>query len=53
MYYIVNQDNGRFATEPRPNYGTALIEKALAFSTWAEASDASQNFGPEWSVEEA
>ena len=58
-YLIAHEDGARLAAIPKagellsPRSVTTDLSKAARFETWGAASDASQNFGPEWIVEEA
>lgn len=57
-FMITHEDGATFAAIPpagrvlSPAYWTVAISEGARFETWGAASDASQNFGPEWSVEE-
>lgn len=57
-YMITHEDGKTFAAIPpagkfiSPAHATTDISRGARFETWGAASDASQNFGPEWSVEE-
>ena len=57
--YMITHENGvTFAAipakgeAPSPASATTDISRGALFESWGEASDASQNFGPEWGVEE-
>jgi hypothetical protein len=58
MFYIAHMNGSTLAAKApegelvSPRYATEDMFEACAFSTWGEASEASQNFGLEWSVEE-
>ncbi|WP_164885786.1 hypothetical protein [Paenirhodobacter populi] len=55
-YYLRNEVSGTYAH--RDSIGqhdgltTTDLDNAARFDTWGEASDYSQNFGPDWSVDE-
>lgn len=55
MFYIVHVPSGHLANEgctgEHDVKPTASFTDAVAFDTWGDASDFSQNFGPDWSVE--
>lgn len=57
-YMVTHEDGVTLAAIPAgaemlsPRSVTTDLAKAARFETWAEASDASQNFGPDWTVEE-
>lgn len=57
-YMITHEDGVTFAAIPprdqimSPTHTTVDINKGARFETWGAASDAAQNFGPEWTVEE-
>lgn len=58
MFYIVHEDSFTMAARPpegklpAPQFKTLQLADAIAFDDHATASEASQNFGPEWWVEE-
>lgn len=58
MFYIVHEDSFTMAARVpegesmSPKFKTDDIEQAARFNTFGAASDASQNFGPDWWVEE-
>lgn len=58
MFYIVHEDSFTMAADApegafmSPEFKTDEIAAAKAFDTWGDASEASQNFGPDWWVEE-
>lgn len=57
-YMITHEDGATFAAIPpkdgfpSPAHATTDISRGARFESWGAASDASQNFGPEWTVEE-
>lgn len=55
MFYLVHIPTGRLAnqgcTGEHDARATASFSDALGFSSWGDASDFSQNFGPDWTVE--
>lgn len=57
-YMITHEDGATFAAISSagellsPRCVTTDMARAARFETWGAASDASQNFGPEWTVEE-
>lgn len=58
MFYVVNEYTDALAAKAPegkflgPAFTTMDIKEAQAFDSWGEASDASQNFGPDWMVEQ-
>lgn len=54
MFYIENDYTGMFAdarcTGEHNVIPTANPAEARAFDTWGEASNFSQNFGPDWNI---
>lgn len=58
VFYIVHEDGGQFAARApegkfmSPQYTAGCLSAAEPFDSWGDASDVSQNFGPEWGVEE-
>ena len=57
-YYLKNDDGVTYAAMPpgdkfmSPAYITTDVAVAVRFDSFGEASIASQNFGPEWNIEE-
>jgi hypothetical protein len=57
-YMVTHEDGITFAAIPpagkfmSPAHVTTELSKAARFETWGAASDASQNFGADWTVEE-
>lgn len=58
MFYITHENGVTVATKApegammSPRYTSDDFLDAFGFHTYGEASDAAQNFGPEWNVEE-
>lgn len=58
MFYITHKNGVTVATRApegalmSPSYASDDFADACDFETFGEASEVSQNFGPEWSVEE-
>lgn len=58
MFYIVHEDSFTMAAKApegalvSPKFTTLDIANAIPFDAWEAASDAAQNFGPDWWVEE-
>lgn len=58
MFYITHENRTTMAARApegalmSPRYTTDDIVLAADFETFGEASEISQNFGPEWGVEE-
>lgn len=58
MFYITHENGSTVATRApdgqfmSPRFTSDDFAEAFSFDTHGQASEASQNFGPEWSVEE-
>lgn len=56
MFYLIHAPTDQFAHElATGEHDAAMTNRttdAKAFNSWGEASDFSQNFGPDWRVEE-
>lgn len=54
--YLHNQATGQYAHQSSIGEHDGLttndLREAACFDTWGEASEYSQNFGPDWFVEE-
>lgn len=58
MFYIAHENGVTLAARApdgeimSPRWATDDIAEAYGFDTWGQASEAAQNFGPDWNVEE-
>jgi len=56
MFYLINDVTGEYAhRDSRGQHDdktTTNLADAASFDTFGEASDYSQNFGPDWRVDE-
>lgn len=58
MFYVTHENGVTVATRApdgqvmSPRFASDDFADAASFDTWGAASEASQNFGPEWGVEE-